>query len=366
MNQTYLKEFHAQRINPRSDCIDFNDLAYISERTSKEIIGWEPVGIAKNKPHFNATLFHLRGGEKTTVFHVKPIYYVNSFGLVRPIGEILSHHGNRYMQLKEGWENSADFGYIAWLVKRQALLKQGLMLPYSRVPLLLNTVTTVYPDPDPETTTVDGRVTRSGVDQTFTNIRSGAGVVAASATTPQAFAELVSSGTTDQYSDMTRGVFLFDTSSIPDTDAISEATISFYITGKTDNFSQSLTIVTCSPASNTDLVTGDYAIANWTMTQQNTTDTGLGSLVNNQYNDLTFNATGRASISKTGVSKFGAVLSGDRTNTAPTWIAATAADANARMAEFADTTSDPKLAVTHAVAATTGGANSALLMITGA
>lgn len=220
------------------------------------------------------------------------------------------------------------------------------------VPVLLNTVTTVFPDPDPETTTVDGLVFDNQPDATFANKRSAAGdgaqPSAASNNTPL----LGSAGTTDQYAQIWRNVYLFDTSSIPDTDTISAATLSVFGTAdKTDNFSQSATIVQSAPASNTNLVAGDYALANWTMTQQNNTDISIASWTINAYNDFDLNATGQGNVSKTGVSKFGMVFSGDRTNTAPAWSASLNAFIGTYFADQALTTNDPKLVVTHAAAA---------------
>src|SRR3990167_157607 len=160
--------------------IDLNDLIYFSERLLKDvrIVSSKPIGWAKGKPHFNATQFRLSDGKTMTVFHVKPIYYERQDGAIRPLGEILSHHGNRRMRLREGYENLVNWEYLVWLIKRCQLIGGGITMPLVNLPLLVNTVTTVYPDPDPETTSVDGSVQQQGTDLSWAAVRDGAGDVA--------------------------------------------------------------------------------------------------------------------------------------------------------------------------------------------
>ena len=352
MNQTYLREFHAQRINPKKDLIDFNDLAYISERVPDEIIGWQPIGVAKGKSHFNGTFFYHRGGKRSWVFHVKPIYYVNTFGAIRPMGEVFSHHGHRKLVLRQDWENMVDFGWLVWLMKRMELIRGNVFMPMSKVPLLINAFGgPYYPDPNVEVTSVDGGVIRSAVDQTFANIRSGIGTGFSDDQVDDFAPRLGASATTDQYASLRRNPTLFDASAIPDTDVISTATASVKGTAKTDQLSQSVTVVICAPASNTVLAASDYNIASWTMTQQNSTDITITSWSTTAYNDFALNATGIGNISKTSITKFGFVLSGDRTNTAPTWVASNVAQADGSSAETTGTTSDPKLSGTSSAAA---------------
>src|SRR3990167_4307828 len=145
----------------RFNAIDENDRIYLEDLLRRQgssltILSGEPIGWAKGKPHFNATRFILSNGQTSTVFHVKPIYYHTSWGAVRPLSEVTNHHGNKRITLKEGWETKVDFGYLTWLVKRCQLIGGGVSYDPSKIPLFLNTVSTFYPDPSPETTSVDG------------------------------------------------------------------------------------------------------------------------------------------------------------------------------------------------------------------
>lgn len=228
--------------------------------------------------------------------------------------------------------------------KIQRFLAQSIGL-IGKVPVGL-TITTVSPDADPESTTVDGQVRRSGVNETFATIRAGAGNAAFPSETSSTAGQLAASTTSNQYGTLSRFVCLFDTSSIPDTDVISSATLSLYGRNVVDGFggSQAVGIVTSTPASNTNIVTGDYA--NFGTTRQ-ASDIDLGSWVTSAYNDFPLNATGLASISKTGITKFGARISGDIDNSAPTW----GSSENAQGGTYAKDNGSlfPSLAITHAV-----------------
>ena len=186
----------------------------------------------------------------------------------------------------------------------------------------------IYPDADPETTTVDGYVTREGVNQTFTNIRSGAGVGAADAS--DTWVNLKASTTSNQFQTLIRNIDLFDTSVIPDTASITDALLWFRFVIKTGGLGVTdygVDVVSSNPASNTSLASGDYGT--------------LGSTVfaTMDYTSLTtsttftLNADGIANISKTGISKFGLRSTWDTTGTfGGTWAsgASTYSYANGR------------------------------------
>src|SRR3990167_2712766 len=136
----------------RFNAIDENDRIHVENLLRKQgssltILSGEPIGWIQGKPHFSATRFILSNGKVTDVFHVKPVYYHTSWNTVRPLSEITSHHGNRRITLKEGWESKIHFGYLTWLVKRCQLLCGGVSYDPSKIPLLLNTLSTFYPDP---------------------------------------------------------------------------------------------------------------------------------------------------------------------------------------------------------------------------
>lgn len=222
-------------------------------------------------------------------------------------------------------------------------------------PVYTDTTSTFFPDPDVETTSVDGYVRREATNESWSTIRSGAGVTANDSVSRLEFFA-TSGSTTDNWDAISRIVTLFDTSSIPDTDSIDSATLSFYLESAITNpstFSFSSGIVTTSPASNTALVASDYG--NFTFTRQ-ATDVVFTSWTTGAYTDHTLNSTGLGNISKTGVTKFGMTTDDDIDNTTPPgWQSATSsgcANNNQLMgAETAGTTEDPKLVVTHTATA---------------
>lgn len=221
-----------------------------------------------------------------------------------------------------------------------------------------NTTSTFYPDPDAESTSVDGRAGNFGETHTWTQKRSAAGNGSTDlATTAELW--LLEDGAGDKWDRMVRVIMGFDSSAIPDTDTVSSATLSFVIsaTNFADNHNQGIAIARRQPASATAIADSDYDIGGWTMTAQ-ATAIDFGSLAHDTvtYNDFTLNATGIGNVSKTGVSWYGPLFSGDIDNSAPTWIDGTKGTrADILTADTALTTLDPKLVVVHAGAAAAPG-----------
>jgi hypothetical protein len=332
---------------------DPNDYLYAIQRLPKgvSIISENPAPYRKGRPHFNFSEFNLSNGEKFWISHVKPVYYINQRQEVRPLSEVLSHHGNRFMTLKPGWEKMVDFEYLVWLTKRQALLNGALFMPMSRVPVLVNAFGGPYfPDPSVEVTTVDGIAADTTTNEAWSakqpDIGNGSDDASASIQSARITASAVE-GT--PWSNIYRGIFLFDTAAIPDTDTISAATFSLYNTAKSDALSQSISICSSAPATNTAVVSGDYDSLG---TTKFATDITITSITTNAYTGWALNAAGITNISKTGVSKFGNRCSGDIDNVEPTWSSAADAAITTNFADTADTTTDPKLTGTSAVVAT--------------
>lgn len=201
---------------------------------------------------------------------------------------------------------------------------------------------TAYPDPSTGATTVDGHVRRSSVNQTFANIRSGAGVVNSSTTAQENILQLTASTTTDQFAVMRRYYWLFDTSSISSGATISSATFSVYGSAKANGIgSPALDIVTATPASNNTLVNGDYAIANFGTTVHGSV--AYANYSTSAYNDITLTTT---SVTKAGITKFGGRNSWDTSGTfSGTWVSGDVSSMQAYSADQADITNDPKLVV---------------------
>ena len=222
---------------------------------------------------------------------------------------------------------------------------------------------TVFPDPDPETSTTDGGVARilaEGTGETWANIRSGAGTEASDTKTTLApSGETSSAGyrggtTTTTWHQNLRSIFLFDTSAIGVGSTINSATLSLFGSSKLDESGSapSYNIYTSTPNSNTALVSGDYGqfgtVAQATaITQANISTT--------EYNDWALNSTGLTNISKTGISKFGLRTVFDADNTAPTWGSAQVSRIVLQSADTAGTANDPKLVVIYTLVAGGGG-----------
>ena len=210
-----------------------------------------------------------------------------------------------------------------------------------------NTTTTVYPDPDPESTSVDA-------DIYINNGATWAGVHDATDGTVARPSDTAVNACNTEYNaggyQISRGFFLFDTSAITDTDTIDSATLSLHIQAKIDDINDAnayCSIITTTPASNTDIVVGDFDQVGST---KQSDDIDITGVTTGAYNVWTLNGTGLGNISKTGITKFGIRTGHDIANSD---IGATIRTSNLqpRMAEFADTTSDPKLVIEHSVAA---------------
>lgn len=141
-----------------------------------------------------------------------------------------------------------------------------------------------------------------------------------------------------------RSLANFDTSSLPDADTITAATLSIYAGSINDGSSHvdAFSIVLNTISSNTNYVAADYGSFG---TVKQATDIQFNSISTGVYTDFTFNATGISNISKTGVSHFGFRTANDIANTTP--VAATVGQCDFSAADTAGTTQDPKLVVVH-------------------
>lgn len=349
-----------------NSAIDTNDLQYIQERFG-EVVGWLPGAVTKANGKINpqATMAMLADGHWCTVFHVKPVYYETYTGAWRPLSEVTTHHGNKKITLNENWWQIHP-RYLNWLDKRCKLIGGELLIPSfintiptpyagvvrsiheSFIPLHIGlTTTTVYPDPNPETTTVDGLTWDTTSTTSWATMIGAAGDLADDSTGSAALRLFAYWTDGSNYRQNGRTIVLFDTSSVPDTDTIDSAVLSMYVIDKTDPASKTPNsdVYTSTPASNTAIATTDYAQTG--STSQTGSPVAYSSMTASAYSDFTFNATGRGNVSKTGVSKFSVKNANyDAAATAP---GLTSADAYCRVnsADTAGTTTDPKLVVVH-------------------
>jgi len=214
-------------------------------------------------------------------------------------------------------------------------------------PVDTDTTSTFYPDPDPETTSVDGLVRTENL-YTWANTRSNAGEGAYPSIANHQTPGVQNTTTSNQFRYNQRGVFLFDTSSIHDAANISAATFSLYGTSKANAAGDiNAVLVASSPAGNTDLAATDYGLAAHFGTTELAGRIPYASWSTTGFNDFALNASGLAAISKTGVTKLGVLHHFDFDNTSPTWASNTNASGLwANFAETTGTTTDPKLVVT--------------------
>ncbi|MGD0779165.1 MAG: hypothetical protein ABR954_00040 [Dehalococcoidales bacterium] len=181
---------------------------------------------------------------------------------------------------------------------------------------------TFYPDAHPESTTVDGRAYQylpSG--DTWANIRGGAGNGCEDSVSPSHVVQILAYTTNNVWSLLTRAIYLFDTSALPDGATISAATMSIRGSDKLDNASWAgnLNVYSSNPTSNTALANGDYTTLGTTPFCDTPITYAGYSLTG--YNDFALNAAGIAAISKTGITKLGLRNANyDVANTAPTWV----------------------------------------------
>jgi hypothetical protein len=205
-------------------------------------------------------------------------------------------------------------------------------------------ILTVYPDPDPEVTSVDGEAWRWAIPgETWDQIRLGAGNAA------RDYNEWDSPAITHQpqqsgFTSLDRTFLLFDTSSLGNNVTIETATLSVWGTnhwgglGKTD-----FHIVATTPASNTAIVAADY---------QQVGGTSFGSVAfdsytHGAYSDVVLSAAGRENINKTGVSKFGSRLGWDLSGVYGGSYINDATYFVYQSADVTGTAQDPKLVVVH-------------------
>lgn len=205
---------------------------------------------------------------------------------------------------------------------------------------------TAYPDPDPETNTVDGytRIGNGSTEYTYSNLRSGSGTTASSNNTAMFVAYTYSGMNTNYFWYLARGIFLFSTN-IGDSVTISNIILSLYTYSISTNLGDTnLHIVSSNPSSNTNIGTGDH-------TSLGTTSFGyraISGLGSSAYSEFTLNSSGISAINKTGVSKFGSRDEWDLYNSfTGSWISLVLTGVQIRTADYTGTSIDPKLVITY-------------------
>jgi len=224
------------------------------------------------------------------------------------------------------------------------LLSWGKIPSYARYASF--DVATYYPDADAETTTVDGYVGRSSVDETLAVIRAGAGTHSSDSVASSNSPYFAASTTSNQFGSLFRNIYLFDASSLGDTYVINSAVFSVYGFDRDNQFggSPEIDCVSSSPASNTALVNADYGQLGSTVFSS----IAHSGWATTGYNDFTLDSNGRNNISTTGISKFGTRLNWDTDNSfGGSWGGSLGIRFDGYFADETGTSKDPKLVVTY-------------------
>ncbi len=226
-----------------------------------------------------------------------------------------------------------------------------------------NTTSTFFPDADPETNSVDGWV-RSlygvGAGVVWGTIRGDAGNSSNDVDTNVYGTDMLADSGSGNWRVLARGMYLFNTAAIADTDTIDSSTLSLYGSSQTDdlNVTPDINIYASNPTSNTSLTGTDYSTAGATAFSTTKTYVQWGA----SYNDFALNASGLTNISKTGVSKFSSRnVNYDVANIAPTWSASVRSSLVYSAADTAGTAQDPKLVVVHSAAAVAAPPNDLII-----
>jgi hypothetical protein len=205
---------------------------------------------------------------------------------------------------------------------------------------------TTSPDEGTGATTVDGWAGRSAAEDTFANLRAGAGTEFTT-TNNFIFSQLVAGTTTNLFSELRRGIFTFDTSPIGSGPLIS-AVLSVIFPGSSITLgSPDLHVAGATPAVDNDLQNSDYGQCQTTsFASLAMADAVLPPFLD--YNDISLNASGLANIHPTGISRFSTQLGWDL-NAAftGTWVNSGASYYAIYGADVLGTSQDPKLAVTY-------------------
>lgn len=184
----------------------------------------------------------------------------------------------------------------------------------------------------------DGVYYRRGVDETWSNIRSGA-QTGYDITSSTVVLLLSASYTSSRYENFHRLVFPEDTSLLGLDAMITGATQYLYCSGKGDDLGG-------DGIGLDHYTTAGYAIGNYSGVRQ-ASDVLYANVSTVAYTAFALNATGLSNINKTGVTQIAARLKRDLDNSAPTWQAGLSNYYNIYCSEQAGTSNDPYLAVDY-------------------
>lgn len=213
---------------------------------------------------------------------------------------------------------------------------------------------TVYPDAHPETTTVDGwAVHDSASPLTWATIHGGAGTLATASGADITLCKFTSHADSNRWTELRRSILLFDISAIGS--PISAATLTLYGNNKSDvlGVAPDINIYESAPATNTDVVAGDFDSLSTTPLSTAITyaDWDFDIALATAPNDFVLNADGLALLNEArigdGIIKLGARNANyDVANIEPSWSASSTSSFGCHSADKGGA-HRPKLVVTY-------------------
>jgi len=243
---------------------------------------------------------------------------------------------------------SGEFKSILKPIYQLILIALFIKFPKGLPLLGLSTTTDFYSS----NSYVDGRVQRHGKDEVLTTILDGAGTHSYSlAASALEIPQIYSTGTQDQYYSLVRGVLLFNTSDLTSDATISSASLFLYGKGRRSGLGKTdFNVYASTPASNNALVDADYD--NFGTTAYCDTDIDYDGFKVADWNEFSFNSTGKTAVSKTSVTKLGLRLATiDVGRTEPSgWVSNNRSGFEPYMRGSAN--HKPKLTVTYTLPAT--------------
>ena len=202
---------------------------------------------------------------------------------------------------------------------------------------------TFYPDAHPESTSADGYSFRSSTATTFSDLRDSNGNGLDDSGTI-IIMSLVSSSTTDRYTNLSRGFAFFDTSSLDDLATVTSAVLSLKGSNKLNDLgSPDLHVAGTTSLNQTKVDQNDYQ----TVQRASFGSVAYAGFSTTAYNDVTLDANGRSNVKTNDLSRFSLQLSWDlNDNFTGSWVSNSGSRFYVRSADSSGTSSDPKLVVT--------------------
>jgi hypothetical protein len=217
-------------------------------------------------------------------------------------------------------------------------------ITFPAYPLTISDTATFYPDADPETTTVDGRVLHVQSDATWAGLVAAAGNSADDSGATQTFTYYRSYTSSGKYDILGRSIFLFNVS-IAGT--IAGAVFSVFGCGKLDGSSSApnINLYSSNPAANNVLQAGDFdSLGSTPFCDTPVTYAGWNTA---GYNNFTLNAAGLSAVPVSGIAKLGLRNANyDAANSAPAWVSAQVSHLQGYASEQG-TGYKPKLVITY-------------------